>query len=171
MRQVSAGQPLHNGNGRLQPPHPNTHPPTAHQLVHVEAAGGHGDGAARGAGALVGAAQLGGHHPLLRALQVQQAWGGGGGRWGGEGERKEQLTEVKSSLAGQLVRAGKDRVKRELCPRALPTPPSPSPCRRAPVTTAHSLTVPMAFSNSTYRMEYTQPCGIGGAEDNSQLEP
>lgn len=48
-------------------------PSTTHQLVHVEAAGGHGDGAARGAGALVGAAQLGGHHPFLRALQVQQA--------------------------------------------------------------------------------------------------
>ena len=55
------------------PTTPQPASPATHQLVDVEAAGGHGHRG--GARAAVAGAELGGHHPLLRALQVQQACG------------------------------------------------------------------------------------------------
>ncbi len=137
-----------------------------HHLVEVHLAVAHGRRRGAGARPLVGRAQLGSHHPLVGLLQVQDACTRARAHQALPSSTRCLLPLFCLATAGDHWAAGARWWRRSPSGAAWGARQARQRrCKReggagggSPATHAHSFTMPIAFSKSTYRMQCSQPC-------------
>jgi len=135
-----------------------------HHLVEVHLAVAHGRRRGAGAGPLVGRTQLGGHHPLVGLLQVQDACTRARAYQALPSSTRCLLPLYCLALQASIGRlapaggAGRPATPRGVQGRLGSAAAGGRVGGGSPATHAHSFTMPIAFSKSTYRMQCSQPC-------------